>query len=93
MKLSLVLVLVIVGAVVAEHNFDDFRRRNRKQYKNEEEAVLRKGVFLRNAEYVEAHNKKFEAGLASFRMEVNQFSDLLQSEFLRNYTGIILPPK
>jgi Cathepsin propeptide inhibitor domain (I29) len=93
MKFSLVLVLVFIAAVVAEHDFDDFRRRNRKHYKNAEEATLRKGVFLRNAETVDSHNKKFEAGLVSFTMEVNQFTDLLKSEFKKNYTGVIPPLK
>jgi Cathepsin propeptide inhibitor domain (I29) len=93
MKFSLVLVLMFIAAVMADRSFDDFRRRNRKQYKNDEEATLRKGVFLKNVETVESHNKKFDAGLVSYRMEVNQFTDLLKSEFLKNYTGVIPPLK
>lgn len=61
---------------------------------NEEDFNSRFEVFKVNVERIEAHNKLYEQGEAPFDMEVNQFADMTEEEFLAQYaSGIKVPEK
>jgi hypothetical protein len=49
-------------------------------------------VWLENLAYVEAHNKRYEAGLESYNLEMNTFADLNSEEFGAKYL-IKMPPR
>ena len=56
-----------------------------------EEFQNRYQVFKMNYKKIVEHNKLFESGEAQFDMEVNQFADLTEKEFLDGYTGLQIP--
>merc|ERR1711915_514220 len=51
----------------------------------------RKEIFLNNVQKIEEHNQKFEAGEVSFKLGVNQFADLMASEFRASQLGFKRP--
>ena len=69
----------------AEANaFDLWKLKFNKKYSEKEESY-RLGVWLKNLAYVEAHNVRFEAGLESFDLEMNEFADMDSEEFGAKY--------
>ena len=52
-----------------------------KSYKHPLEESRRYSIFLDNLALIESHNKKYDAGLTSYKMAVNQFADMTRSEF------------
>jgi C1A family cysteine protease len=56
----------------------------------ESEMETRYGHFKDNLKKIQEHNLDEEAG---FEMEINQFSDMSEQEFMQNYTGARIPQK
>lgn len=63
---------------------------NRK-FKTSEESRMSFQNFARSHAIVQEHNKRYEAGLETYAMGLNRFSDLDPVESVRNFTGLILP--
>jgi len=49
------------------------------------EKEYRKGIWLANYAYVQAHNARYEAGLETYNLEMNLFADLPSEEFGAKY--------
>lgn len=45
------------------------------------EKEYRKGIWLINYAYVQAHNARYAAGLETYDLEMNHFADLTSEEF------------
>lgn len=69
---------------VENHSFDLWKLKFGKKY-NEKEESYRLGVWLKNFAYVETHNKRFEAGLETYNLEMNEFADMESAEFGAKY--------
>ncbi|CAG9858172.1 unnamed protein product [Phyllotreta striolata] len=81
---TLVILLVSVWAVNClslNEQWAGFKVKHSKVYKNIAEEKLRFGIFQETLKKIEEHNAKYEAGLSSYWMGVNQFSDLTTEEF------------
>lgn len=48
-----------------------------KAYASEQEERLRRNLFADNLRKIESHNYLFEMGLKSYKMGINQFSDMV----------------
>ena len=68
--------------------FHDWKHHNRKFYFSVQEHNYRYGIFNRNKEDIIAHNANQDK---TFTKGVNRFSDLTDAEFIRLYTGAVLP--
>ncbi|KAH8307749.1 hypothetical protein KR044_012241 [Drosophila immigrans] len=82
----LVLVLVAVGQVtslkdVLKAEFNAFKSKHHKVYKDVSEELKRLQVFLENRKLIESHNMRYATGKVSYKMGVNQFTDLRSKEF------------
>merc|ERR1712126_759464 len=75
-----ILALGLAQAAPATDVWELFKTVHKKSYETEAEELLRKEIFLNNVQKVEEHNQKFEAGEVSFKLGVNQFSDLIERE-------------
>lgn len=53
-----------------------------------QEKSYRFGKFFENYKFVKAHNKRYDAGLETFNVELNKFADLDRFEFKALYTGL-----
>merc|ERR1712142_1300423 len=92
-SLALIMKLVVIsaallGAVLASKDayrdlqFASFREQHGKQYSSKAELELRRDIFHANLVKIEKHN-----ALGTWKMGVNEFSDLTQAEFGAQMTG------
>merc|ERR1719378_1472109 len=87
MKLA-VISAALLGAVLASKDayrdiqFASFREQHGKQYSSKAELELRRDIFHANLVKIEKHN-----ALGTWKMGVNEFSDLTQAEFEAQMTG------
>lgn len=58
---------------------------NKKLYTTESEMIFRLNKYRANYRFVKNHNKRFEAGLETYEVEMNKFADLDQAEFAATY--------
>lgn len=52
-----------------------FQTKFSKTYSDHAEDLKHKEIFLRNKQFIEEHNKKYETGAVSYKVGLNQFSD------------------
>jgi len=64
-----------------EEEWTAFKAQHGKQYTGEGEEALRKQIYQDMKQYVEQHNAEHAAGKHTFTVGINQFSDMLNSEF------------
>ena len=78
--------LYSLGASGVEQNkdFELWKAQHGKTYTVSEESY-RIGVWLKNLEFVEAHNQRARAGLETYEVEMNSFADLSSEEFGAKY--------
>lgn len=55
--------------------FEMWKLKFHKRYSPQEEAYRLK-VWLSNRDYIETHNRRYEAGLESYSLKMNHFGDL-----------------
>jgi cathepsin L len=59
-----------------------------KRYASPEEEKMREVIFEDNIKMIVSHNNEFEAGIISYEVDVNKFTDLTSDEFLNLHTGL-----
>ena len=64
--------------------FEMWKLKFHKRYSPQEEAYRLK-VWLSNRDYIETHNRRYEAGLESYSLKMNHFGDLPLEEFKAIY--------
>ena len=69
---------------VQNKDFELWRVKYNKVYTVHEEAY-RINIWLKNLEFVEAHNERHRRGLETYDLEMNQFADLNSEEFGAKY--------
>lgn len=70
--------------------WDLFKQQNNKYYASIGEELHRRKVFGNNLRLIESHNYLFDMGLKTFKLGVNQFTDLETDEFTKLMTGCAL---
>merc|ERR1719431_647268 len=87
--MKLVILSILLGASLAAQldatraQFSSFMSEHGKEYETQAEYHLRLNIFRENLAKIEEHN---QSG-ASWKMGVNQFSDLTQQEFEAQFMG------
>lgn len=81
MHLKLLTLLALVGCSVASKSFSKYQFDFGKKYKSGLEWAERRAIFEANLNAINEHNEKFHKGEVSYKMGVNQFTDLTQAEF------------
>jgi hypothetical protein len=71
-------------ADLENHSFDLWKLKFNKRYSVKEESY-RLAIWMENLAYVQAHNQRYEAGLESFDLEMNEFADMPTEEFSAKY--------
>ncbi|KAH8253679.1 hypothetical protein KR032_006464 [Drosophila birchii] len=66
-------------AFIKEHN---------KNYQDEDIEELRYMIFNQNKIKIAEHNRKFANGEVSYKMAINEYSDLMSQEFSDMKTGL-----
>jgi cathepsin L len=65
---------------VIEQRWNEFKTKFQKSYADAEEESYRRGLFVTNLRMIEDHNEKYENGLVTYKMGVNQFADYAKDE-------------
>ncbi|XP_041675675.1 cathepsin L-like [Drosophila eugracilis] len=80
--LPAVLVLAKPGSPnpISYQDWLDFKQKHGKIYQDEAEELSRRNVYHQNKELIQQHNLRFSKGLETFKLAVNQFTDLLTTE-------------
>ncbi|VDP65676.1 unnamed protein product [Echinostoma caproni] len=66
-------------------SWEEWKLKYGKTYNNEDHDFQRKNVWLANARRVAKHNKRYEQGLESYYLRLNQFADMTWAEFNQTY--------
>ncbi|KAK8732808.1 hypothetical protein OTU49_006938 [Cherax quadricarinatus] len=88
-------VVTVVGKVataasiisLAHDEWELFKLEYQKQYSSLEEEDYRMKIFFDNKHRVLEHNKLYAQNLTSFKLEVNQFGDMLREEIVSLASG------
>lgn len=97
MKFVIILILATVALVCSdftseeEKKWQDFKLEHGKLFLSKNKEQERKATFLKNAAEVEAHNEKYERGESSFKQKLYKHADLTPEEFLKKFSGIVMP--
>lgn len=81
--------LFLVHVQADETTFNNFLVKYNKVYINSIEQTLRKTIFDNNLQKIEEHNKKFEQGLVTYKLGVNNFTDLTEEEFAARFKTLV----
>ncbi|EDW00889.1 cathepsin L [Drosophila grimshawi] len=85
---AVIALLAFVGYVQAvfysgalQNEWDIYKVNHDKRYGSEDEELLRKLIFYDHKRMIDTHNERYAAGKETYEMGVNQFTDMLSSEF------------
>ncbi|XP_076259753.1 cathepsin L-like proteinase [Rhynchophorus ferrugineus] len=79
------LIVVLASASQIEDHgiqFQKFKLKHHKAYKNQIEEIQRFAIFKKNLELISDHNKRYDQGLETYSMAINQFADMTSEEFM-----------
>ncbi|KAF5308700.1 hypothetical protein FQR65_LT06061 [Abscondita terminalis] len=71
----------------AHETWASYKNQYEKQYVHEIEESFRLKIFIDNLEKIKVHNDKYEQGLVTYTLGINQYSDLLKHEFIEKISG------
>jgi len=91
MKSLFVLVIAFVAtqAFDLESEWDQFKIKYGKDMLTGPEHDMRKNIFAANLKFIEKHNDEHALGLHTFTVGINQFADLTNEEFVKQFTGFV----
>ncbi|KAK4876481.1 hypothetical protein RN001_012903 [Aquatica leii] len=93
MKLIVFVIVIAVSQVTANYLLNEkwiaFKNNFEKKYAHIAEEINRFEIFMENLKKIEAHNENYNKGLVSYTLGINQFTDLLHHEFLKQTSGLI----
>jgi len=79
--------LALSQAAPSLSTWELFKAVHKKEYASRAEETLRKAIFEKNVAGIEEHNQKYEAGEATYKQGINQFTDMLNEEFVSLMNG------
>ncbi|GAB6025756.1 hypothetical protein CHUAL_011740 [Chamberlinius hualienensis] len=82
-----IIVCCLLAVAMATPEWESFKAKFNRKYKNPTEEAFRKKIFLNNKFEIDRHNQRFAEGKTTFTMGVNQFADLTTQEFSERYNN------
>merc|ERR1712055_585036 len=83
----LAIALVATQAFDLDSEWEQFKLKYGKNMLTGQEHDIRKSIFAANLKFIENHNAEHALGLHTFTVGVNQFADLTNEEFVKQFTG------
>ncbi|XP_055312481.1 cathepsin L-like [Sitodiplosis mosellana] len=86
MKKTLVLIcawLVVVNTFTPEEKYAwvNYKALYNKVYEDKDEDLMHLSIFVRSRNLINMHNRLFKEGIVPYKMALNKFSDLTNTEF------------
>jgi len=94
-QLKMKALIVLALALVAAQGFDldteweSFKVKYGKNLLTGEEHDRRKNIFANHLKFIERHNAQHALGVHTFTVGINEFADLTNEEFVKQYTGFV----
>ncbi|KAH8304085.1 hypothetical protein KR059_000168 [Drosophila kikkawai] len=96
MSYSLIFTLLVMSALahsafldqLLDKEWQAFTKEHRKNYQDKDVEQLRYMIFNENRIKIAEHNRRFANGEVSFKMAINEYSDLMSQEFSDLMTGL-----
>lgn len=92
-----VLLFLLAAVIVVSHAASDddlvlkewrtFKMKYKKHYNNKAEQDSRMEIFVKNKQMIAEHNAKYEKGLVSYKLELNEYGDMPHREFVSTLNG------
>jgi len=91
MKFLFVLAMAFVAtqALDLDSEWEQFKIEYGKTLLTGQEHDMRKNIFAANLKFIERHNAEHALGLHTFTVGINQFADLTNEEFVKQFTGFV----
>lgn len=87
MKLIHFSLLGLTAASSLKEKWAAYKSKHGKIYQNSVEESRRFNLFKKSVKFIREHNNRFENGLETFSVALNNFADLSDDEFQRFYLG------
>ena len=85
---AIVLVLAFNYACGEEFTWASYKKNHKKAYSSTKEESKRKAIWQANYNKIKKHNQEADQNKLSYRLDVNQFTDLSTEEFQKNWLGL-----
>jgi len=82
-------VLATTQALSLDTEWELFKLKYQRNYLSSDEHDTRKTVFAENLNLIQKHNAEEALGLHTFTLGVNEFADLTNEEFVRQFNGLV----
>ncbi len=79
---------LLLNRLELTQRWHSWKTEHRRGYNSAIEEFYRRKVFARNLLYVKGHNRRYDAGLESYTVGLNQFADMTREEFKTMYLGL-----
>lgn len=94
-KIELIVFLIVLTigvnyAIEQDFPWDTYKQNHRKIYSSTKEDSKRKAIWQNNYNKIKQHNQEADKNVHSYRLGVNQFTDLAVDEFEKNWLGLRL---
>lgn len=66
----------------------EYKSQHKKLYKFAEDDNLRFNIWKNNLKFINDHNKKFDKGLVTYKLAMNEYGDLTNKEFEKKTNGL-----
>jgi cathepsin L len=94
--MKLIILLALVGIACANiftqeevhRNFEQFKLKYGRQYSSAVQEEIRREIFAYNLEKIHLHNLQADNGVKTFRLAVNNFTDMSNLEFRSYFNGL-----
>lgn len=89
MKFLVVLAIAVVAtqAFDLDNEWEQFKIKYERNMLSGQEHDIRKNIFAANLKFIEKHNAEHALGHHTFTVGINQFADLTNEEFVKQFTG------
>ncbi|KAI3388621.1 hypothetical protein SNEBB_010255 [Seison nebaliae] len=82
--LSISVISIPLTKEVLDDLWDVYKEKYDKIFNSIEEEIIHRQIYDENVKYIERHNLEEEQGLHTYRLGINQFTDLTNEQFLRS---------
>ncbi|KAG5868793.1 hypothetical protein JTB14_001702 [Gonioctena quinquepunctata] len=87
---AVAIIVVQTSPLPSAEDWNSFKVSYNKRYSSPEDEALHRSIYERNIQAINEHNSKYQRGEVTWKMGVNQFTDMTDEERNR-YLGLRRP--
>ena len=95
LKTQLIIIFAVVSileicCIPTDHEFTwtTYKQHHRKNYTNKDVESRRQSIWQANYDAIKKHNQEADKNVHSYRLAVNQFTDMTVDEFRKSWLGL-----